>query len=107
MLFWSDRCLHGCSIEALAPAVFACIAPRIRKTRTMAEALNNEVWLQDIRNGGGLSWHGIRGFLRLWDCIRNISLADQEDRHIWQLDDSGCYSSKSAYKAYFNGSIIF
>jgi hypothetical protein len=74
----------------------------------VADALADEQWLQDIRNGGGLSWHGIREFLRLWDCIVNITLhGDQEDRHIWQLDGSGQYSSKSAYWSYFNGSVTF
>jgi hypothetical protein len=31
----------------------------------------------------------------------------QEDRHIWRLDTSGCYSSKSAYKAFFYGAVTF
>ena len=29
---------------------------------------------------------------------------DQEDRHIWRFDASGCYSSKTAY---FNGLVTF
>jgi hypothetical protein len=107
-LFWTDRWIRGCSIETLAPTVFAVIAPRIRRIRTVADALADEQWLQDIRNGGGLSWHGIRDFLRLWDCIMNITLhGDQEDRHIWQLDGSGQYSSKLMYRSYFNGSVTF
>jgi hypothetical protein len=35
------------------------------------------------------------------------ALTDQEDRHIWRLDASGCYSSKSAYNAYFFGVVTF
>lgn len=106
-LFWSDRWLHGCTIESLAPTVFAGIPPRIRKKRTVAEALENGTWLQDIRSGGDLSWHGIREFLRLWNYLLNIALTDHEDHHIWKYEASGCYSSKSAYKAYFNGSVTF
>ncbi|GJN09811.1 hypothetical protein PR202_ga27851 [Eleusine coracana subsp. coracana] len=106
-LFWSDRWLHGCTIKSLAPTVFAGIPLRIQKKRTVAEALENGTWLQDIYNCGGLSWHGIREFLRLWDYLLNIALADQEDHHIWKYEASGCYSSKSAYKAYFNGSVTF
>ena len=41
------------------------------------------------------------------DCIREFDLSDQEDRHIWKLDASGSYSSKSAYRAYFFGSVTF
>jgi hypothetical protein len=104
-LFWTDRWLHGCSIENLAPTVFACVPPRIRKTRTVAEALNNGEWPRDIQ--GGLSWVGIGEYLQLWDYLIEIALTDQEDRHIWRLDASGCYSSKSAYKAYFFGAVTF
>jgi hypothetical protein len=104
-LFWTDRWLHGCSIENLAPTVFACVPPRIRKTRTVAEALNNGEWPRDIQ--GGLSWVGIGEYLQLWDCLIEIALTDQEDRHSWRLDASGCYSSKSAYKAYFFGAVTF
>lgn len=43
----------------------------------------------------------------MWDCLMNVALSDQEDRHIWKLDASGCHSSKSAYRAYFNGSMTF
>jgi hypothetical protein len=86
------------------------VVPRIHKTRTVAEAFDNETWLQDVRDGGGLSWHGIREFLWLWDCLLDITLNDKEDSHIWTLDAtdaSGCYSSKSAYKAFFNGPVTF
>jgi hypothetical protein len=77
------------------------VVPRIRKTQTVAEAFDNETWLQDVRDGGGLSWHGIREFLWLWDCLLDITLNDKEDSHIWTLDATGCYSSKSAYKVFF------
>ena len=43
----------------------------------------------------------------LLKILRQQSLHDQEDHHIWRLDASGCYSSKSAYKAYFPGAVTF
>ena len=103
-LFWTDRWQHGCSIENLAPTVFAHVSPRIRKRRTVAEALSNVQWARDIH--GGLSI-GIREFLQLCDCLMSITLTDQEDCHIWRLDSNGCYSSKSAYKAFFYGAVTF
>jgi len=104
-LFWTDRWLHGCSIENLAPSVYACVSPRIRNSRTVAAALTNVQWPRDIQ--GGLSWTGIREFLQLWDCLLGFTLTDQEDRHTWRLDSSGCYFSKSAYKAFFCGAVTF
>jgi hypothetical protein len=71
----------------------------------VAEALNNGEWPRDIQ--GGLSLVGIREFLQLWDCLIEIVLTDQEDHHTWRLDASRCYSSKSAYKAYFFGAVTF
>jgi hypothetical protein len=84
MLFWTDKWLHGCSVENLAPAVFASVPPRIRKRQTMAEALDNNKWVSVIR--GGLSWIGIREFLQLWDCVQGFELNELEDRHIWNLE---------------------
>jgi hypothetical protein len=103
--FWSDRWLHGCTIVSLAPLVVDCVPPQIRKKRTVAEALEDDRWVSDIQ--GGLSGVGICEFLQLWDCIREFDLNDQEDRHIWKLDASGSYSSKSAYRAYLFGCVTF
>jgi len=104
-LFWIDRWLHGCSVENLAPEVFASVSPRVRKRQTVAEALDNNKWVSVIRRS--LSWIGIREFLQLWDCVQGLQLNDFEDRHIWKLEPGGCYSSKSAYRAYFQGSVTF
>jgi hypothetical protein len=106
-LFWSDRWLHGCSIADLAPLVTACVPPRIKNKRTVAQALDGDAWLSDIQ--GGLSLIGFMEFLWLGDCPREVTLSQDQDQdqHIWQFDASGSYSAKSAYRAFFNGSITF
>jgi hypothetical protein len=71
----------------------------------VAEALVNNCWVSGIR--GGLSWIGIREFLQLWDCLQSIELSGQEDRRILKLEVGGCYSSKSAYRAFFQGLVTF
>ncbi|GJN27929.1 hypothetical protein PR202_gb15995 [Eleusine coracana subsp. coracana] len=104
-LFWTDRWLFGYSIADLAPLVLAKVPATNRNRRTVADALNNDNWAHDIQ--GGLCWIGIRELLRLWDCLMGITLTEEEDQHTWRFEASGCYSSKSAYKAYFNGAVSF
>jgi hypothetical protein len=36
-----------------------------------------------------------------------VTLTDQEDRHTWKLESDGAFSSKSAYRAFFEGSSTF
>src|SRR6185437_4755948 len=43
-LFWSDRWLHGHSLQELAPNVLKCVPNRLRKTRTVAAALTDLAW---------------------------------------------------------------
>lgn len=55
-LFWSDRWLHGCSIQDLAPQVVACVPPKVVRSLTVAEALYHNSWPRDV--GGALSAEG-------------------------------------------------
>lgn len=72
-LFWTDRWLHRCRIEDLAPSIFACVAPRNHKTRTVAEAFVNDRWVTDIQ--GGLSWNGILEMIRRIDIYGDLMQA--------------------------------
>ena len=60
-LFWTDRWLNGCCLKNLAPNVFKCVPWRVRKLRTVSEALQEHT---DIR--GALHWHGPVEYLELW-----------------------------------------
>jgi hypothetical protein len=71
----------------------------------VAQALDGDAWLGDIQ--GGLSLIGFMEFLRLGDCLREVTLSNDEDQHIWRLDASGSYSAKSANRAFFTGSVTF
>ena len=48
-LFWTDRWLLGTRLEDLAPSVFQAVPARVRKARTVAEALVDHSWVSDIR----------------------------------------------------------
>lgn len=62
-------------------------------------------WPSDIQ--GGLSLIGLFEFFQLWDIIHEVALTQGDDGHEWLLDLSDQYSSKSAYKAYLNGKVLF
>ena len=89
----------------MASEVVVCVPSRILKTRKVEEALDNRVWVQDIR--GGLSLNGPIEFLKLWDALMNFTFTSDDDQHIWKHEISGSFSSKTAYKAFFYGSIQF
>lgn len=51
---------------------------------------------------------GVDGVLQLWNMVQEVKLQpDTADQHTWRLSSHGVYSSKSAYEAFFTGSIIF
>lgn len=104
-LFWIDRWLHGCCLEELAPDVYKSVPLRVRKTRTVAQALQAQSWVSDIR--GALSWHGLHDYLELWDALSNIMLNTMEDQHQWRFEASGHFTTKSAYRTFLVGSVTF
>lgn len=104
-LFWSGRWLHGCSLEDLAPEVHKSIPPRLRKTRTVAQALLGHAWVANIR--GALGHVGLTEYLQLWDALASIVLNHADDLHHWKFEASGEFSTRSAYRSFFVGSITF
>lgn len=104
-LFWSDRWLHGCSLSVLAPAVVSCISQRCMSSRTVAQALDNRTWVRDIQ--GSLCLEGLVQYLQIWDLLEYFTLVQDTDKHIWRHERNGVFSSKSTYRAFFNGAITF
>jgi len=104
-MFWTDRWIHGCRLQDLAPNVFKSVPPRLRNKRTVAEAFHELTWVADIR--GALGWHGLAEYLQLWDMLSNIALNDNTDVHQWRFEPSDNFSTRSAYSAFFIGSTTF
>jgi hypothetical protein len=72
----------------------------------VAQALHNRSWVQDIR--GARTVEVLLDYLHVWDMVDEIILHPEiPDRYIWKLTNDGSYSSKSAYAAFFLGSIKF
>lgn len=93
------------AVRSIAPSLFNQIPVRIRKRRTVAEALLNRTWISDIR--GGLGIQAILEYLNLWSIIQAVDrTATEPDTLLWRWENSGNYS-KSAYQALFFGRIQF
>ncbi|GJN40914.1 hypothetical protein PR202_gn00226 [Eleusine coracana subsp. coracana] len=105
-LFWEDRWLHGQRLVDIAPHLYAVVSKRNTRKRTVVEALNEHLWLQDAR--GASTVGELNEFFALWDLIRNFALQPKaEDRHYWRLCSSGQYSAKSTYSHLFLGATQF
>ncbi|GJN35088.1 hypothetical protein PR202_gb23821 [Eleusine coracana subsp. coracana] len=105
-LFWTDRWLHGKSINKLAPRLFAAVSVRRRKDRTVLEALTNMNWVLDIT--GALTVGVLIEYLQLWDLLEDRPLQpDVEDVHYWRLSLDGRYSAMATYESLFQGATQF
>ncbi|KAG2620200.1 hypothetical protein PVAP13_3NG158708 [Panicum virgatum] len=67
--------------------------------------MGDHTWVTDTR--GALSWHGLMEYMELWDAISEFHLNISEDLHQWKFESSGLFSSRSAYRAFFVGTIQF
>ena len=104
-LFWTDKWLHGQSLEMLAPLLFNSVSSRAKK-RTVYDALTDGRWVADIR--GARTVGVLTEFLDLWDLLAEVVLQPEvDDSHIWRFSSTGKYSAKSAYEAMFIGATHF
>ncbi|WVZ91046.1 LOW QUALITY PROTEIN: hypothetical protein U9M48_037269 [Paspalum notatum var. saurae] len=104
--FWTDRWLHGSTVGELAPNLFQLIPKIARRQRSVSQALTSRRWVADIQ--GALTTQVLVKYLKLWGLVEAFTLQPTiPDQHIWKLTSSGQYSSKSAYNAFFLGSVKF
>lgn len=105
-LFWEDCWLNGSSIQGFALSIVQMVIPSIRRKRTVAQALTNDDWILDIQGQSGAQV--VEEVLRLGNRLQQFCLSQGEvDSVSWCWETSGHYSAKSAYEAFFTGSIRF
>jgi hypothetical protein len=105
-LFWKDRWLDGKCIKDIAPAVFDLVPPRLANRQLVKDALPNFQWISDVN--GAISVRVIAEFLELCEVLDAVELQPGiRDRHLWKFSASGEYTTSSAYKALFLGSVQF
>jgi hypothetical protein len=102
-LFWRDRWINGFTAEELALEVSAKVQTRRKNTRTVAEAMDNNQWLNDI--GEELTVGGGAQCIRLWEAVETVQTdATRPDLIRWKGSSTGDYSSKSTYDMLCMGS---
>jgi hypothetical protein len=103
--FWRDRWLDGAKVEDIAPNLAALVLVRVTKTRTVKEGLSG-LWLRDC--GPDLGAAALGEFFTLWQILAMVHLSPgREDTLRWCWSSDGAYSSKSAYRAFFDGQTWF
>jgi hypothetical protein len=89
----------------IAPNLFKIVQKWTAK-RTVAQTLHNRSCVQDIK--GARTVEVLLEFLHIWDMVDGFILQQEiPDWYRWKLTQDGSSSSKSAYVAFFVGSIKF
>jgi hypothetical protein len=86
----------------LAPDLLDTVPMCRRRQRTVASAVSEGAWAQDIL--GPLTIPVIMQFLDIHQRVQQVHLLPSvTDRFVWKWCSSGWYSSRSAYLALFLG----
>lgn len=103
-LFWTDRWLHGNSVDELAPNLVLAVSKKTRKRCTVSQALTNRRWVTDI--SGSLTVQVLVEYLRVWELVDEVTLQPGiPNQFLWRSTQSGLYSYQSAYQAFFLGAL--
>ncbi|PVH61987.1 hypothetical protein PAHAL_3G172600 [Panicum hallii] len=105
-LFWSDHWLGQNSPCLITPKLRSLVTPGVRNSRTVAAALSNKRWIQDIT--GTLTFQALSEYLILWQVVEAFELrVGVEDTISWKWTTDAAYSARSAYVSFFQGTIRF
>uniref|UniRef100_A0A0E0C7S0 Uncharacterized protein n=1 Tax=Oryza meridionalis TaxID=40149 RepID=A0A0E0C7S0_9ORYZ len=78
---------EGFGVRSFALAVHDRVLARIRRRRTVAEALHGHKWIRDINGAMGIQT--ILDYLNLWSLVQSVDqLSNQPDSIIWKWESS-------------------
>ena len=94
-LFRSDHWLGSESPCLVAPELCKLVQPHIRNGRSVAAALVDKKWIQDI--SGMLKFQAISEYLKFWPLLEEVELrSGVEDVIKWKWTPNATYSARSA-----------
>ncbi|RCV26739.1 hypothetical protein SETIT_5G270600v2 [Setaria italica] len=71
-LFWLDRWINGCNIQALAPNLWGAVPACVRNKRTVREELTDRRWVRDISYAVTIQL--LLQYLKIWDLLHDWPL---------------------------------
>lgn len=96
-LFWTNRWMERDSVQSIAPDLLEFIPLKIMDSRTLAQALLNDSWIDD--NVGGLSSPAIAQMLLLALVADLVQLAPgMPDHFCWAWEPGASFSVLLAYR---------
>ena len=102
-LFWHSPWLEGKKPKDIAPLVFASSS---NKNKSVKEAMQDQNWVHWIKMEYEVLGDHIAQFCTLWEKLSQVELRDElVDDIKWNLTTNGTYSSASAYKVQFKGTV--
>ena len=79
----------------MAPELCKLVQPHIRNGRSVAAALVDKKWIQDI--SGMLKFQAISEYLKFWPLLEEVELrSGVEDVIKWKWTPNATYSARSA-----------
>jgi hypothetical protein len=94
-LFGTDKWVHEQFIQEITPTLFVVMHRRFIQHDTVATALLNSAWVQQITEV--LSVPTIAEYLRVWEAVRDTGLIDTNDKLVWCRTTDDVYSTSSVY----------
>jgi hypothetical protein len=101
--FWHAPWLNGTRPIDIAPLIYESSK---RKNWKVAQALDQEAWIDKIDLQRGFTMDHFLQFVELWKLLDTILLIpDSNDEITWKLTQDGNYTTKSAYEMQWFGLI--
>jgi hypothetical protein len=100
--FWVNAWLDGQRLDQLAPNLVAAVPSRCQTRRTLASALENNNWMQDITTPRTVPV--LVQYVLIRERIEQVALRQGvEDKLLWHWSASGRYLASSACNVMFLG----
>jgi hypothetical protein len=98
-LFWTDWWMEEGRVQDWLPNLYLMVKKRAIKHRTVSQAVAGEWWHDVSPNMTALA---LQEFLMLVDRVGRTEVSvGIEDKIAWRWEGDGCFSARSAYRAFF------